>query len=67
MRPSGQSPAPLQARFHQALEALDDLMADEQLEMANRLSVVMLKAGRCPFGDSARDRSAYDTLCDTIE
>jgi hypothetical protein len=60
LRPLGESPAALQARFHQALEALDALMADEQLEVACQIVVGILKAARHRFEGSQENRAAFD-------
>ena len=67
LRPLGQSPPALQARFGHALSALDGLTADEQLEVACQLVVGVLKAARSRFESSQEDRAAYDTLCDGVE
>ena len=67
LRPLGQSPPALQARFRQALAALDGLTADEQLEVACQLVVGVLKAARPRFESSQEDRAAYNTLCDAVE
>jgi hypothetical protein len=49
------------------LEALDGLMADEQVEVACQLVVGVLKAARSRFDGSREDRESYDVLCDAVE
>jgi len=66
LRPLGQLPPALQARFHRALKELDGLMADEQLEVACQLVMGVLKAVRSRFENSPANRAAYNTLCDAV-
>jgi ribosomal protein S12 methylthiotransferase accessory factor YcaO len=66
LRPLGESPPALQARFDQALETLEGLQADEQLEVACQMAVGILKAARPCFEGSPGDQAAYNALCAAV-
>ncbi len=66
LRPLGESPPALQAHFDQALETLEGLQADEQLEVACQMVVGILKAARHCFEGSRGDQAAYSALCDAV-
>lgn len=60
-------PPRLQMRGWQTLEALDGLNAQEQLELACRTVVGVLKAARSRFERTREDRGSFDVLCDAVE
>lgn len=60
-------PPSLQMRGWQALEALEGLNAQDQLELACRTVVGVLKAARPRFEGSREDRESFDVLCDAVE
>ncbi len=66
LRPLGESPPALQARFDLALETLDGLQTDEQLEVACQMVVGILKAARPCLEGSPGDQAAYNALCDAV-
>ena len=67
LRPHGQAPPRLRARLDRALETLDSLSAEEQLEASLLLTVTVLGAVRPRFERSQEDRAAFDLLCDDVE
>jgi hypothetical protein len=60
-------PPALQDRGRQALEALRGLNMREQLEVAARHVVRLVKAGRPHFEAETEKREAVDAVCDGVE
>jgi len=60
-------PIHLQVRGRESLEPLAGLNAQEQLEVACRNVVGILRAARPRFERNREDREAYDALCNAVE
>ena len=67
LRPPAQASARVRVRLDRALETVDGLSAEEQLEASSMPTVTVLDAVRPRFERSQEDRAVFDFRSDDVE